>query len=146
MVKSCYQKISLCDNVLVLFVCVFFSSCCFSLVMCSGLGSFHCWNDGDDGNGNKHHGYGGANFVHLYLIGDSHAECRDRRCYRKVLRDCLRQNGFGTSSLDREGKLLFCTSCCCSNNLAQNLLLVSLSFLFLLSRHLHLSLELQQML
>ncbi len=127
-------------------LCVLLSWCCFSSVMCSGLGSSHCRRDGDDGNGNKHHGYGGADSARLCFAGDSQAECGDGRCCCKVLRVCLRRNGLGTASLDREGGLFLCTSCCCSSSLAQNLLLVSLSVLFLLSLHLHLSLELQQML
>ncbi len=135
-----------CATVFSLRLFVFLSWCCFSLVMCSGLGSSHCWSDGDDGNGNKHHGYGCADSARLCFAGDSQAECGDGRCCCKVLRDCLRRNGLGTASLDREGGLFLCTSCCCSSSLAQNLLLVSLSVLFLVSLHLHLSLELQQML
>jgi hypothetical protein len=147
MAKSRYRKIWLLDNVLVAFVCVFLSWCCFSSVMCSGLGSSHCRSDGDDGNGNKHHGYDGADSARFFFAGDSQAGCGDGRCCCKVLRVCLRRNGLGTASLDREGGLFLCTSsCCCSSSLAQNLLLVSLSVLVLLALHLHLSLELQQML
>jgi hypothetical protein len=100
-----------CATVFWLRLFVFFSWCCFSLVMCLGLGFSHCRSDGDDGNRNKHHGYGGADSARLCFAGDSQAECGDGRCCCKVLRVCLRRNGLGTASLDREGGLFLCTSC-----------------------------------